>query len=92
MYRSSPANRAMKPLASSRPLRERAASCRAAIQPSVRSSRACDVVRREAQPGCFVEVRGGLVGREPQVGGADLDQLAAYPPSSQRQVGVGCGC
>ena len=44
-----------------------------------------------SQAGGLVEVGGGLVGGEPQVGGADLDQLAADPPPSQRQVGVGAG-
>ena len=50
-----------------------------------------DVARREAQSRCFVEVRGGLVGRESQVGGTDLDQVAAHSPSSQLQVGVSAG-
>ncbi len=44
-----------------------------------------------SQSGRFVEVRGGLVGGEAQVGGPDLDQLAAHPPPGQRQVGVGAG-
>ena len=91
MYRSFPANRAMKPLASSRPsdgesgeLQRRDPALGAFLQ-------GLDVPCREAQSRCFVEVRGGLVGRESQVGGPDLDQLAARPPSSQLQVGVGAG-
>ena len=50
-----------------------------------------DVPRGEAQSRRFVEVGGGLVGGEPQVGGTDLDQLAASPPSREWQVGVGAG-
>jgi hypothetical protein len=38
-----------------------------------------------------VEVRVGLVRGETQVGGPDLDQLAAHPPPSQRQIRVGAG-
>ena len=91
MYRSFPANRAMKPLTSSRPWSESAASCSAAIHPSVRSSRTSTSLAVRSQSGRSVEVRGGLVGGEPQVGGPDLDQLAAHPPSSQRQIGVGAG-
>ena len=91
MYRSFPANWAMKPLTSSRPCMESAASCSAAIHPSVRSSRAATSVGSGASPVTVVEVGGRLVGREAQVGGADLDQLAADAPPRQRQVGVGAG-
>ena len=81
----------MKPATSSRPSREIAASCSAAIHPSVRSSRArtCSAVS-----GTLVAssryVR-GLLGGEPQVGGADLDELPAGAPPGDRQVGVGAG-
>ena len=49
----------------------------------------CDVLRRQRQSHHLVEVRRGLVGREAQVGGADLDQLAAPPQPGQRQRRVG---
>ena len=81
----------MKPLTSSRPWSESAASCSAAIHPSVRSSRTATSVGGEIQAGRLVEVRGGLVGGEAQVGGPDLDQFAAHPPPGQRQIGVGAG-
>ena len=48
-----------------------------------------DVLRRQVQAHHLVEVRRGLVGREAQVGGADLDELAARPQPSQRQRRVG---
>ena len=50
-----------------------------------------DVLGRQAYPDVPGEVLGRLVEGEPQVGGADLDQLPAHPPSSQRQVRVGAG-
>ena len=50
-----------------------------------------DVGRGQVQSRHLVEVRGGLLGREAQVGGTDLDQLAAHPPTGQWQVGVGAG-
>ena len=43
----------------------------------------------ERQAHHLVEVGGRLVGREAQVGGADLDQLAARPQPGQRQRRVG---
>ena len=43
----------------------------------------------EIQPDDVVEVGRHLVGGEAQVGGADLDQLAAGPQPSQRQERVG---
>ena len=48
-----------------------------------------DVLRRQLQPHHLVEVRGGLVGREAQVGRADLDELAARAQAGQRQRRVG---
>ena len=89
MYRSSPAKPAMKPAASSRPCIESAASWSAAIQPSVRPSSAATSRCRQGQSHHLVEVRRGLVGREAQIGGADLDQLAARSQPSQRQRRVG---
>ena len=50
-----------------------------------------DVPRRQGQPHHLVEVGGGLVRREAQVGGADLDELAARPQAGQRQRRVGAG-
>ena len=44
-----------------------------------------DVAGGERQAHRLVEVRRRLVRREPQVGGADLDQLAARPQPGQRQ-------
>jgi hypothetical protein len=82
----------MKLLASLRPWIESAASCRAAIHPSVRSSRtSTSPADGAARSGRLVEVLGGLVGCEAQVGGADLAQLDAHPPPRQWQVGVGSG-
>ena len=91
MYRSSPAKPAMKPATSSRPCIESAASWRAAIQPSVRASSAAMSPAVRSSPIIAVEVRRRLVGGEAQVGGADLDQLAARPQASQRQRRVGAG-
>ena len=48
-----------------------------------------DVLGRQRQPHHVVEVGRGLVGGEAQVGGADLDQLAAGPQPGQRQRRVG---
>ncbi len=89
MYRSSPAKPAMKPATSSRPCIESAASWSAAIQPSVRPSSAAISSASRSSPITIVEVLGGLVGREAQVGGADLDQLALRAQSCQRQRGIG---
>src|SRR5664279_6079668 len=47
-----------------------------------------DVCRCEAQPNDVVEIGRHFVGSEAQVGGADLDQLAAGPQPSQWQEGV----
>ncbi len=44
---------------------------------------------RESHP--VVEVRGRLVGREPEVGGADLDELAPGTHAGERQRRVGAG-
>ena len=80
---------AMKPASSSRPCIDSAASWSAAIQPSVRPSSAATSCSGQLQAHHPVEVRRGLVGREAQVGGADLDQLAARPQPGQRQRGIG---
>ena len=50
-----------------------------------------DVRRGQIQTGRRGEVRGGFGGGEAQVGGPDLDQLAAHPPAGQRQIGIGPG-
>ena len=50
-----------------------------------------DVPRGEIQPHHLVEVRGGLVRREAQIGGADLDELAPRPQAGQRQRRIGAG-
>ena len=50
-----------------------------------------DIPRRQVQAHHLVEVRGGLVRREAQIGGADLDELATPPQASQRQRRVGAG-
>ena len=48
-----------------------------------------DVLRRQLQSHHLVEVRRGLVGREAQIGGADLDELAAARRRQrQRRVGA----
>ena len=47
--------------------------------------------RGQVQPHHLVEVRRGLVGSEAQIGGADLDQLAARSQAGQRQRRVGAG-
>ena len=50
-----------------------------------------DVSRSETQPHHLVEVGGGLVRREAQIGGADLDELAPRPQAGQRQRRIGAG-
>ena len=79
----------MKPATSSRPCIESAASWSAAIHPSVRPSSAATSCAVSVQAHHLVEVRGGLVGREAQIGGADLDELAARAQASQRQRRIG---
>ena len=75
----------MKPAASSRPCIESAASCSAAIQPSVRSPSAATSGAVSVEAHHVVEVRRRLVGREAQVGRAELDELAARAQPRQRQ-------
>ena len=89
MYRSSPAKPAMNAATSSRPCIESAASWSAAIHPSVRPSSAATSAARQLQSHHLVEVRRGLVGREAQIGGADLDELATPSQPRQRQRRVG---
>ena len=48
-----------------------------------------DVLSRQRQPHHPVEVRRRLVGREAQIGGADLDEIATPPQQRQRQRRVG---
>jgi len=71
-YRSSPAKPSMNAAVSSRPCIESAASCSAAIHPSVRPLQRCDIGCRQHQAHHLVEVRRGITGREAQIGGADL--------------------
>ena len=91
MYRSSPANPAMKPATSSRPCIDSAASWWAAIQPSVRPSRGGDVAGGQTEAGDVVEVGRHLVEGEAQVGGTDLDQLATRAQAGQGQCRVLAG-
>ena len=49
----------------------------------------CDIRRRQFEPHHAVEVRRGLVGREAQVGGADLDEFAPPAQPRERQRGIG---
>ena len=51
-----------------------------------------DVGGVEVQADDVVEVRADLGRREAEVGGADLDQLAARTQPGQRQCGVGAAC
>ena len=85
MYWSSPANPAMNALASVRPCSDNAASCSAAIQPSVRSFEGRDVVVAQPQVHRLVEVIRRFVGGESQLVGPHLDQLTASPQLGQRQ-------
>ena len=89
MYRSSPAKPAMNAATSSRPCSESAASWSAAIHPSVRPSSAATSGCRQHQSHHLAEVRRGLGGREAQIGGAELDELAAPSQPRQRQRRVG---
>ena len=89
MKRSSPANPAMNAAMSSRPCIDSAASCSAAIHPSVRASSTSTSAGVDCQAHRLVEVGGGLVGGEAQVGGADLEQLAPGAQARQRQGRVG---
>ena len=50
-----------------------------------------DIPRGQVQVHHLVEVCGGLVRREAQIGRADLDQFAARPQASQRQRRIGAG-
>ena len=50
-----------------------------------------DIPRRQVQIHHLVQVRGGLVGREAQIGRADLDELATPAQATQRQCRVGAG-
>ena len=81
----------MKPATSSRPCMDSAASWRAAIQPSVRPSSADTSLGASVQAHRLVQVGGRLIGREAQVGGADLDELAARSEAGEGQRGVGAG-
>ena len=70
---------------------ERPASCRPAAQPSVRASSAATWSGPSSSPITWLRNSAGLGGREPQVGGAQLEQLAARPQPRQRQRRVGPG-
>ena len=79
----------MKPATSSRPCIESAASWSAAIQPFGAPLQRRDIARCQVQAHHVVEVRRGLVGRETQIGGADLGELAARAQAGQRQRRIG---
>ena len=49
----------------------------------------CDIRSRQLEPHHAVQVRRGLVGREAQVGGPDLDEFATPAQPRERQRGVG---
>ena len=51
----------------------------------MRPSSAATSAARQIQAHHLVEVRRGLVGREPQIGGADLDEFATCSQAGQRQ-------
>ena len=89
-----PVNASMKSATSSRsamPRRESAASCRPAIQPSVRSSSAVHVGGGELQPHHPVEELPRLGRGEAEVGGAQLGELPATAQPGQRQRRIGAG-
>ena len=69
---------------------ESAAICRPAIQPSVRASSAAMSASLRFRP-ILVEKVGGLGGREAQVGGAQLGQLAPGAQAGQRQRRIFAG-
>ena len=89
MKRSSPAKPAMKFATSSRPCIDSAASCSAAIQPSVRASNVAMSAAVSSRPIAPFRYVGGFLGGEAQVGGPDLHQLAARPQARQRQRRIG---
>ncbi len=73
------------------PRADRAASCRPAAQPSVRASSAATCAEVQAQAHHLVEEGVGLLRGEPEVGGADLQQLAARAQARQREGRVRAG-
>ena len=81
----------MKPDGSSRSRSESAASCRDGDPALGARFERRDVLRVQVEPGGVVEVGGRLVVGEPEVGGADLDELPAGPQPGQRQRRVGAG-
>ena len=91
MNRSSPANSATNDDGSSRPCIDSAASCRAAIQPSVRASSTSTSAGGQGQVHRAVQVGGGLVGGEAEVGGSDLEQVAVGSQRRERERRVGAG-
>src|SRR5215210_6111302 len=54
----------------------------------VRVPKGCDILWRQRQSHQLVEVRRGLLCCEPQLGPANVDELAARPQPGQRQRGV----
>ena len=72
-----------------RPCIESAASWSAVIQPFGPPVEGGDLLGRQVEPHHLIEVLRCLVGREAQIGGADLDQLApsSQPRHRQRRVG-----
>ena len=68
----------MKPARSLRSRMASAASCKPAIQPSVRASSARDIVGGQGQPHQLGQEGRGLIGGEAQVGRAQLGQLPTW--------------
>ena len=84
-----PAKPAMKPVTSDRPCIDSAASCSAAIHPSVRPSSTATSRAVRSRPINSWRYAAASSGREPQICGADLDQFATRPQASQRQRRIG---
>ena len=78
----------MMPRAAGSSRSEIAASWRPAIQPSVRSTSRADVLVVELESGSVDEIPRGLVGREPELVRAELDEASVGPESWQRERGV----
>ena len=85
MKRLLPVNAAMKPAWSSRSRMARAASCKPAIQPSVRASSAAASAAVSGNPITLGQKGCGLVGGEAQLLGAQLGDLPARAQPCERQ-------
>ena len=91
MNRSSPANSLMNDAGSSRPCIDSAASCSAAIHPSVRASSTSTSAVVRVRPIASFRYVGSLVGREAQVGCSNLEKVAVGPQRRERQRRIGAG-